>query len=289
MTDDPEPGQRADRAERAEGAQQPARPAQPTFADDFTGPTLDPGRWVDHYLPHWTTPERSAARYDLDADGLRLRIDADQPAWLPEDGHLRVSNLQTGTWSGPVGSLLGQHRDRPWRRVRTAQSTRRPWTPTYGSVEVTASASPDPACMLGIWLVGFEADSPGHSGEICLAELFGDAVGPDGSVVRLGIKAHHDPHLVTDMTDVALPIDAKQAHTYAADWDGTGVQFLVDGAVVKEVDQHLDYPVQLMIDLFELPRGEERPPGEYPRTAHVRSVRGFARPPGDARGTAARG
>jgi hypothetical protein len=32
-------------------------------------------------LPHWTTPERSAARYELEPGVLRLRIDAD-PAGL---------------------------------------------------------------------------------------------------------------------------------------------------------------------------------------------------------------
>jgi hypothetical protein len=66
------------------------------FADEFSGGGLDPDRWVDHYLPHWTTAERSAARYVLDGDGLRLLIEADQPAWRAEDGRMRVSNLQTG-------------------------------------------------------------------------------------------------------------------------------------------------------------------------------------------------
>jgi hypothetical protein len=32
------------------------------FGEDFAAPALDARRWVAHYLPHWTTPERSAAR-----------------------------------------------------------------------------------------------------------------------------------------------------------------------------------------------------------------------------------
>lgn len=71
------------------------------FEDTFEGDTLDERRWVAHYLPHWTTPERSAARYDLQPGALRLRIDVDQPAWRVEDGRMRVSNIQTGTFSGP--------------------------------------------------------------------------------------------------------------------------------------------------------------------------------------------
>lgn len=75
--------------------------------DDFTGPSLDERRWLAHYLPHWTTPDRSAARYEFVEDGLRLRIDHDQPAWREEDGPMRVSNLQTGSdarWAAAVAS-----------------------------------------------------------------------------------------------------------------------------------------------------------------------------------------
>ena len=62
-------------------------------------------------------------------------------------------------------------------------------------------ATPDPTCMLAFWLVGFEA-SPDASGEICVAELFGNAIGPERSHVRLGVKAHHDPRVATDIKSV---------------------------------------------------------------------------------------
>jgi hypothetical protein len=42
------------------------------FDEDFTTEALDPRRWIAHHLPHWTTPERSAARYDLRPGLLRL-------------------------------------------------------------------------------------------------------------------------------------------------------------------------------------------------------------------------
>lgn len=249
--------------------------ADDTFEDRFEGPQLDRHRWVDHYLPQWTTPERSRARYDLPGEGLRLRIDADQPAWRPADGPMRVSNIQTATFSGAAGSTVGTHRHRSdGLTVVTPQPTRRLWTPTAGRVEVTASASRDPGCMLGIWLVGVEADDPADSGEICLAELFADRVGDRASVVRTGIKAHHDPRLVTDVSDVELPIDTSHPHTYAAEWDADGVRITVDGEVVKESDQRLAYELQLMIDLFEFPGSEDRPAARYPKTALVLEVRG---------------
>ena len=76
----------------------------------FESNRLDVGRWVSHYLPQWTTPERSAARFDVGGGLLRLRIDVDQPEWREADAGVRVSNVQSGTWSGPLGSARGQHR-----------------------------------------------------------------------------------------------------------------------------------------------------------------------------------
>jgi len=49
---------------------------EPDLRDDFTSPTLRDDLWVSHYLPHWTTPERSRARYELtDDSGLCLLIE----------------------------------------------------------------------------------------------------------------------------------------------------------------------------------------------------------------------
>ena len=247
------------------------------FADGFTGPAPDPSRWVAHYLPHWTTPERSAARFSLDGDGLRLLVEADQPAWRPEDGELRVSNLQTGASSGPAGSPVGQHRHRPDLRVRSPWPRRALWTPSAGVLEATFTAPADPTCMAAVWLVGFE-DSPGESGEVCVAELFGDAAGPGGSTVRVGVKAHHDPRLRDDVVDVPVPFDTSAgAHAYAAEWDARRVRFFVDDVLVHTSEQGTAYPLQLMVDLFEFPAGGPRDPARYPKSATVRSVRGWER------------
>ena len=254
---------------------------EPVFSDDFSGADLEAARWIDHYLPHWTTPDRSAARYVLDGDGLRLLIEAGQPAWRPEDGAMRVSNLQTGSFSGPRDSRIGQHRHRQDLVVRSPQPTRRLWTPSEGLVEATMRASGDPTCMLALWLVGFEEGAPEESGEICVAELFGNAVGRDRSQVRLGVKAHHDPGLSTTMVDLVLDLDATEEHTYAAEWDVRGVRFYVDDLLVHTDEQTLDYPLQVMVDLFEFPTCDVRDVADYPKSAQVRSVRGYRRSSGE--------
>jgi hypothetical protein len=247
------------------------------FDEPFIGAVLDPDRWVAHYLPQWTTPERSAARYELRPGVLRLRIDADQPAWRVEDGELRVSNLQTGTFSGPLGSPIGQHRHRPDLVVRTAQGTRRLYTPSTGLVEAVLRASADPTCMLAFWLVGFEEESPESSGEICVAELFGNAIGPRRSGVRIGVKAHSDPRLRHDMEELELDLDATAWHSYAAEWTAERIRFFVDDRLVRTVHQRIDYPLQLMVDLFEFPEGSDRDPAAYPKLGEVNAVRGYQR------------
>lgn len=244
------------------------------FDERFDAPELDPALWIDHYLPQWTTPERSRARYST-GDGLTLRIEADQPHWREEDAPMRVSSIQTAVFSGEAGSERGTHRHAPGLVVRTRVEARTLWAPAgSGSVEAAMSASHDPDCMLAIWLVGVEDLSPDDSGEITVAELFGDAVRPGNSTVRLGVKAVNDPRLHTDVVDLHLPFDASETHTYGAEWDETGIRFVVDGEIVHTSEQRLGYALQLMIDLFELRPSREAGPMAYPKTATVAWVRG---------------
>jgi hypothetical protein len=164
--------------------------------------------------------------------------------------------------------------------VRNPQPTRRLWTPRSGLIEATVRATADPTCLLAVWLVGLEEGSPRDSGEICVAELFGDALGPERSQVRLGVKAHHDDRLRTDMSDLVLDLDATEAHTYAASWDTGRICFYVDDRQVRVVEQAIDYPLQLMVDLFEFPTSTQRHPADYPKAADVLSVRGYRTRPG---------
>jgi len=72
-----------------------------------------------------------------------------------------------------------------------------------------------------------------------------------------------------------LLFDATDWHTYSAGWTSKRVCFLIDDRLVRVVHQHFDYPLQLMVDLFEFPDGLERDPAAYPKVAEIKTVRGY--------------
>ena len=247
--------------------------------DSFAGPDLDRSRWIPHYLPHWSTPEASAARYLL-ADGcLRLLIEADQPPWCPEyDGWLRVSSVQTGAFAGPPGSTVGQHRFAEGMTVRSARPALALYTPTYGLFEARLRALDDPANMVAFWMIGYE-DEPARSGEILIAEIFGRDVGQGSAAIGMGIRAHHDPTLTDAFSQERLDLDIRAFHDYAVTWTPGGVSFYVDERLVKVVDQSPAYPMQFMLGIYEFAAGPEPPSprDRYPKILDVAWFRGWHR------------
>lgn len=247
------------------------------FDESFAAPDLDVGRWIPTYLPHWSSRARTAARYDISGGALRLRIDDDTPEWSPEwDPGVRVSNLTTATWSGPVGSREGMHQFRTGLAVREVQPRVVTWTPHRGLLEVRMAAARHPDALTALWLIGLE-DVPERSGELCLVELFGHEVGRDASVVRMGIHPFGDPALDDDLRHMTVPFDTGEPHDYAVAWERGRSDFFVDDAPVLSLDQAPDYPLALMLDLYELPPpdGATRR-GPHPIEAVVHHVRGYA-------------
>jgi hypothetical protein len=247
------------------------------FEDTFSDGALDLDRWIPHYLPQWSTRERAAARYEI-ADGrLRLLIEAEQEPWCPElDGEVRVSSLQTGMFAGPVGSPVGQHRFNPNALVREEQRNARLYTPHHGRIELRAKALDDPQTMVALWMIGYE-DEPSRSGEICVCEIFGRDVRADQASVGMGVHPFGDPLLVDDFSAVPVRFDACDFHVYAAEWTRDQVAFFVDNELMKTVRQSPDYPMQLMLGIYEFPpeAPTERVPESYPKAFVVDYVRGY--------------
>jgi hypothetical protein len=247
------------------------------FDEDFLSETLDPDRWVPYYLPHWSSRERTAARLGRYDGRLALHIIDNQPAWCPEwDGDLRASVIQTGLYAGPLGSDRGQLHFRDDLVVREEQATRRTYTPRYGYVELRCRAVADPAVMVALWLCGVE-ERPEECGEICIAEIFGTDVGPSRAVVGMGIKPFADPLLREEFAADEYPITATEFHTYAAAWTPEGIDFLLDGEVVKSTTQSPGYPMQLMLAIYEFPERVDRALAypAYPKPFIVDRIRGY--------------
>lgn len=225
------------------------------FADDFEGSDLDLSVWVPHYLPAWSSRAETRAAYEVRDSCLHLTIPTDHPLWCPDvhDGPLRVSGIQSGTHSGPVGSTRGQAPIVAGQQVREAQPTMWGWTPSGGLIEIRMRADISPRSMVAFWLIGLE-DEPDRCAEICVAEIFGDAVEPGRSAeVGMGLHAFRDPAGREDFRAERLPIDVSDHHTYAADWTSERVDFLVDGQLVRSCAGPPTYPVQAMIAVFDFP------------------------------------
>jgi hypothetical protein len=228
---------------------------RPVFEDHFDAPALDPGVWLPHYLPAWSSRAATAATYAVRDSCLHLSIPPERGAWLPGEHEppLRVSGIQSGNFSGPVGSTVGQQ---PWRDgavVREAQQPFRGWTPDHGYLEMRARAVVTARSMVAWWLVGFE-DRPERCAEICVAEVFGDAVDPGASAaVGMGLHPFRDPAVVEDFAAVRLPIDVARFHTYAVNWTADRVDFFVDGTFVRGCPNPPGYPMQTMLAVFDFP------------------------------------
>lgn len=232
---------------------------QERFSDRFSGATLDRTHWLPHYLPAWSSRAATRAAYRVD-DGLTLEIPTDHPVWCP-DLHrppLRVSGLQSGSWSGPVGSTLGQQRFRDGLTVREEQPLFEGWLPASGRVAIRARMDLSPRSMAALWLSGFEDDPDQQEcGELCVFEVFGRSVrhDPSGSSaeVGVGIKPFRDPALTDDFAAPRVAIDVREPHAYAVEWDASEAVFTVDDAVVRRCANPPTYPMQLMLAVFDFP------------------------------------
>jgi hypothetical protein len=237
------------------------------FEDRFSGPDLDPDTWYPHYLPAWSSREQSRASCRVGDEGLTLDIPVDHPLWCAADHHppLRVSGIQSGNWSGPVGSTYGQQRFREGQVVLEEQQRFEGWLPSAGDggsrVEVSARMHLSPRSMAALWMTGFEDDDAQEQcGEICVFEVFGNALGPaaEPSVepwaeVGVGIKAFRDPALTQDFEAPRVAIDVAEPHLYAVEWGPDEAVFTVDGQVLRRCPRPPAYPLQLMLAVFDFP------------------------------------
>ncbi|HEY5742867.1 MAG TPA: glycoside hydrolase family 16 protein, partial [Terrimicrobiaceae bacterium] len=245
------------------------------FSDEFDAGNLDTTKWLPVYLPQWSSTERSAARFRISDGALSLYIADDQTQWCPEfDGKNKCSSLQTGLFSGPLGSEFGQHRFKSGLVVREPQETVRTYVPTYGYFELRAKANIGPRNLVALWMIGFE-DQPHRSGEITIMEIFGSKVSENGVVLGHGIKPVNDPKLRPEFYEPVFALDLTEYHIFGAEWTPDGVGFYLDGDKIGWTLQSPNYPMQFMLNIYDLPTLTEQPPTAEPSFT-IDYFRGFA-------------
>ena len=131
--------------------------------------------------------------------------------------------------------------------------------------------------MAAVWMAGLE-DEPTRCAEICIFEVFGDALrveerGPTAAV-GMGVHPFRDPAIVDEFAAERVAIDVTEPHVYAADWRSGRVDFLIDGRCVKTVGQAPDYPMQMMVAVFDFPEKAASAPAEHVPVLAVDWVRG---------------
>jgi hypothetical protein len=93
----------------------------------------------------------------------------------------------------------------------------------------------------------------------------------------MGVHPFRDAAITDEFDAPRLQIDVAEHHVYAADWQPGRVDFLVDGEHVKTVAQAPDYPMQMMVAVFDFPARAEAAEhaGHVPELA-IDHVRGSA-------------
>ena len=233
--------------------------------EQFAGDDLNRSVWLPYYLPHWSSRAESAATYAVQDGELRLSIPAEQGLWCQgvHETPLRASCIQSANFSGPVGSSIGGQPFKEGLLVAEEQEEFWGFTPLYGHVEIRARAVITPRSMVAFWMSGLE-DTPEHSGEICVMEVFGEAVRDGSADVGMGLHKFRDPALAEEFSADPLDIDVADFHVYGVDWRPGSLVFSVDGEPVKRIGQSPNYPVQLMIGVFDFPDKADWSTSEVP-------------------------
>jgi Glycosyl hydrolases family 16 len=76
----------------------------------------------------------------------------------------------------------------------------------------------------------------------------------------MGVHPFRDPAIRDEFAALRVAIDVAEPHRYAADWRPGRVDFLIDGEHVMTVDQAPDYPMQMMVAVFDFP--DKAAPGD---------------------------
>lgn len=247
------------------------------FQDKFASGEICTDTWIPFYLPQWSSRDKAKPHYYFKDGRLVLMIGEQQQPWCQEfNGEVKVSSLQTGLFAGELGSAVGQHKVNPLCVVREAQPSQFTYTPQYGYIEIRAKAINTASNVVALWMIGLE-DTAEKSAEICLVEIKGHNVQRDSAIIGYGLRAFNDPALGNQFYEESFAMDAMQFHSYAVDWSAEKMDFYIDNKKIKTIYQSPQYPMQLMLNIYEVPVEGEKTASDlrYPKEFEIDYVRGY--------------
>jgi hypothetical protein len=247
------------------------------FNEEFSSPELNTNNWIPFYLPHWSSRELSKPNFEIKNGLLSLQISENQKPWCPEfNGEVKCSSLQTGLFAGKLGTSVGQHKFfNPNCVVREEQKIEQKFVPQYGYFEMRAKFAASKSEVVALWMIGFE-DTPEKSSELCIMEIKGWNIKMNKAKIGMGIHKFNDPKLLEDFSENEYKIDVTEFHIYSAEWTKDKVVFLIDNVIVKEVKQSPNYPMQLMLGIYEIPTNlKDNEESVYPKEFIIDYLKGY--------------
>lgn len=259
---------------RAEEETGPEKPGwNLVFQEEFEDEVLDPTKFSDSYLTHWTTVEQSLAHYDVKDGIISLRIDKEgQGPWWADAGKQKVSSIQTGMRDGlhnfwDTCTILDHH-----RAVNN-------FVTKYGYFELRARVPHDGGLHSAWWMIGTEA-RPDQTGEIDIFEICGPDVKSKRSKVRVSVHPWKDKKLREQSLNYYPSYDlSEDFHTYGFEWQPDGMKFYFDGELVRQTKQSPDYPMYTLLGIYEneAPFWSGKPDydSEYPKRFEIDYFRAY--------------
>lgn len=243
------------------------------FQEEFNDAVLDPTKFSDSYMPHWTTPEQSIAHYDVTDGILSLHIDKDtQGPWWAFDDVQKISSIQTGMRDGmhnfwDTCTIIDHH------RAVTNFETK------YGYFELRARIPNDSGLHSAWWMIGTEAKAD-ETAEIDIFEICGPDIKSNKSRVRVSVHPWADGGRKEQSLDYYPACDVSQDfHVYGFEWQPSGMKFYFDGQPVKETDQSPDYKMTTLLGIYEndspLWSGTPDYDSEYPKRFEIDYFRAY--------------
>ncbi|MFE2729311.1 family 16 glycosylhydrolase [Kitasatospora sp. NPDC059327] len=217
------------------------------FAEEFDGTSLNTSKWLDSYLPHWTsTPANAKARYTI-ADGiLTQRLDQDTPAWNAKyDGTVKISSIQSyekDWWHRFNYDMPNDHHEPDFNGYSTK----------YGYFEIRAKNSDvGGGGHQALWMVGTDdTSSASANSEIDMIETFFSQ--PNNW--RIGAYGWSDPNFLSNWwsSDTTVPSGSPttEYHIYGMDWTPTQLNFYYDNQLYRTINDAPNSPMGMILGLY---------------------------------------